>query len=94
MAKNDYIHNTINVFREKLDNALKGDNAGTEILQAVQELLSEINAKYPQASFQPEMIAEKKTPKHTAAGKTANTENYIPEGVQYMLKNIAAYKQD
>lgn len=97
MAKNDFIHNTINVFREKLDNALKSDNAAADILQAVQELLSEINEKYPQTAFQPEMIADNmsKVRKDTiAAGKFPKSEKPIPDGVQFMLANMAAHKQE
>lgn len=79
MAKNDFINTTIGSFREKLDNALKGDNAGPEILLAVQELLKEINNKYPQTAYRPDMEASNQ-----------NEPNQLPEGVQYMLKNIAA----
>lgn len=93
MAKNEFIHNSINVFRDKLDNALKGNNAGAEILRAVQELLTEINAKYPQTVFRPDMMVDnsRKNHQNTEAGNTEA--GNIPPGVQYMLDNIAARKQ-
>ncbi len=93
MAKNDFMHNTINVFREKLDNALKSDNAGAEILRAVQELLSEINAKYPQTAFQPDMLVNSRKNSGNIAGNNTETAN-IPTGVQFLLNNIAAHKQE
>lgn len=98
MAKNDFIHTTISVYREKLDNAMKGDNAAADILQAVQELLMEINENYPQTAFRPEMIADstKKARQNDAgaAGRVSNSEKHVPDGVQFMLANIAAHKQE
>jgi len=98
MAKNDFIHNTINDFREKLDNALKGENAGAEILRAVQELLTEINAKYPQTAFRADMMADntrKITKNYVASNQLPNAEaGNIPDGVQFMLKNITAHQQE
>lgn len=92
MAKSDFIHNTINVFREKLDTALKGDNAGEEILQAVQELLAEINAQYPQTAVRQMVDNSRKNSKNFEANNKlpdAKNDN-IPDGVQFLLNNIAA----
>jgi len=97
MAKNDFIHATIGVFREKLDNAMKGDNAAADILQAVQELLMEINENYPQTAFRPEMITDNMKKARQEAGpasRVPKNEKPIPDGVQFMLANMAAHKQE
>lgn len=96
MAKNDFIHNSIDVFREKLDNARQGDNAAAEILRAVHELLAEIHTQYPQIAYQPDSIADQSLQAAKSFGKNnkmASMQNKKPDGVQYMLSNLAAHKQ-
>ncbi len=97
MAKNDSIYGTIDVFRTKIDNALKGDNAGPEIRSAVQELLIEINTKYPQTAYRPDLTAVNMQEKQDK-GKGNNAQliagmDNLPEGIQYVLNNLSDFSK-
>ncbi|CFX77896.1 Uncharacterized [Syntrophomonas zehnderi OL-4] len=92
MSNKDLIANSVGSFREKIDQARNSDNAGGEIHSAVQELLKEINANYPQIAYTPDKIEAniKKGMENFKSGirQLDNEDGSIPEGVRYMLENF------